>query len=482
MIRAAIKSMMNLMRKSSAAVRLPLLPALLAGLMVAGARGQVQTPPSGGAAAAAPAVAPVMREPAAPVASTIMPPPAPSWSRLNPLSDVPEWRKLADFNQTMTRVEFETALKEIYSDGSALPPPWKVTTEGVEVQTGAADMPVVKITFHDGSPNTPQPPPPPKYWRAARELPPLKDRLPLSDMHIALDPGHIGGTYARMEERFLSFHPAEAVQEGDLALAVAQELKPRLEALGAHVRLVREKNEPVTTARPEEMRAIATQVLKDAGIAAPRPTYDGLTGDAKIPTIQWQSEKLFYRVSEIRARAKKVNEEIRPDLVLCLHFNAESWGEAAQPQFSPVNHFHVLVNGHYELPELQFQDVRHELFERHFARIHVEELPLATALAEGVSAATGLPPYTYTTANAHRAGAGRYVFARNLLANRLYRCPVVYLEPFVMNHEETYNRLLRGHYIGRTLVGDALVSSPLEDYVRGVVRGLAAYYRQHRVP
>ena len=121
MIRAAIKSMMNLMRKSSAAVRLPLLPALLAGLMVAGARGQVQTPPSGGAAAAAPAVAPVMREPAAPVASTIMPPPAPSWSRLNPLSDVPEWRKLADFNSssqsTIQSADFAARIASIATAG-----------------------------------------------------------------------------------------------------------------------------------------------------------------------------------------------------------------------------------------------------------------------------------------------------------------------------------------------------------------------------
>jgi hypothetical protein len=301
-------------------------------------------------------------------------------------------------------------------------------------------------------------------------------------MHIALDPGHIGGTYARVEERFLSFHPAEAVQEGDLALIVAQELKPRLEALGAHVRLVREKNEPVTTARPEELRASATQVLKEAGIAAPRPSYDGLTGDAKIPTVQWQSEKLFYRTSEIRARGQKVNDIIRPDLVLCLHFNAEDWGDAAQPQFSPENHFHVLVNGHYPVPELEMQDVRFEMFGRLFARVHAEELPLASAVAEGMAAATGLPPYAYTTPNAHRAGTSRYVYARNLLASRIYRCPVVYLEPYVMNHEETYRRLLRGHYIGRTLVGDKLVSSPLEDYVRGVVRGLQAYYRQNRVP
>jgi hypothetical protein len=74
------------------------------------------------------------------------------------------------------------------------------------------------------------------------------------------------------------------------------------------------------------------------------------------------------------------------------------------------------------------------------------------------------------------------VYARNLLANRLYDCPVVYLEPFVMNHEETYRRLLAGHFVGRTLIAGRLQTSAVEDYVRGVVDGLVAYYQKHRKP
>jgi hypothetical protein len=51
--------------------------------------------------------------------------------------------------------------------------------------------------------------------------------------------------------------------------------------------------------------------------------------------VQWQSEKLFYRVSEIHARAKKVNNTIKPDLVLCLHYNAEAWGDATSRSSRP---------------------------------------------------------------------------------------------------------------------------------------------------
>ena len=81
-----------------------------------------------------------------------------------------------------------------------------------------------------------------------------------------------------------------------------------------------------------------------------------------------------------------------------------------------------------------------------------------------------------------RAGANTAVYARNLLANRIYDCPVVYLEPFVMNHEETYRRLLAGHFVGRTLISGRLQTSAVEEYVSGIVDGLVAYYQKHRKP
>jgi len=63
------------------------------------------------------------------------------------------------------------------------------------------------------------------------------------------------------------------------------------------------------------------------------------------------------------------------------------------------------------------------------------------------------------TPNARLVSATGYVYARNLLANRIYECPVVCLEPYVMNNQDTYQRLLQGHYVGRTLTNGRLRSS-----------------------
>lgn len=465
---------------------------LLASMTLAPAMAQTIAPAPAAAPVAAPAqAAPAQQPPAplpppapAPVPAPIVqpiaaqPPPAPTrWDRVSPLGTRPDWLKLQAFHQTLTRSEFEAAMKDVYSDGSPFQPPWKLEVDGLIVQTGDPLKPEARIAFASRSESPAQGM---RTWRAAAEMPPLKGRPLLSDIHIAIDPGHIGGGYAQMEERFLSFAPGESIQEGDLTLNTAQVLAERLKALGAYVSLVRDRAEPVTQQRPADFLVQARQMLVESGFPKPQESYSGVTGDAKILTVQWQSEKLFYRVSEIHARARKVNETIKPDVVLCLHFNAEAWGDAKTPQFSPMNHMHVLVNGCYSPVELEQQDVRYEMLRRVFSRTHLEELPLAEAVANGMRQTTGLPAYVYTTPNARHAGTNSYVYARNLLANRIYDCPVIYLEPYVMNNEETYRRLLRGHFIGRTLISGRLQSSAIEDYVQGVVKGIVSYYQKNR--
>lgn len=417
-------------------------------------------------------------DPAAPA-----PPPTPQdpaqLVKLSPLGSKPDWALLEAFADSLSQQEFEKAWQEIYSQPNSLPPPFEITQEALLVPGGQAGEPPRRIRFRPTG-DADEHPTPPGFWRSASRLPPLQGRPVLSDLVIALDPGHIGGRWAAMEERLLSFQPGEDIREGDLSLLTARVLKQYLGELGAIVHLVRENAEPVTALRPQDFDKDARQLLTESGFANPAESYLGLAGDTKLLTVQWQREKLFYRVSEIHARGARVNQQIKPDLVLCLHFNAESWGDAAAPQFSPVNHLHALVNGCYSNSELMQQDVRFEMLLRLFGRVHEEELPLAGAVVQSLARSTGLTPYIYTTPNARRVNDNPFLYARNLLANRLYLCPVVYLEPFVMNHEETYRRLLAGHFLGRTLIGGRLVSSAIEDYARGVVEGLVKHYQKQR--
>ena len=422
------------------------------------------------APAPAPAPGPASAPSAAPVAATA--------NSITPLGQPPDWNQLLRYARLFTQEEFRRCLEDLYLEKTRFPVPWVIGPDAVVIQTGQPETPEVRIPFIRRG-ETPAPAPS-RYWRQPAEFPPLNERPPLSDVHIAIDPGHIGGPYAVMEERFLSFQPGESIQEGDLTLLTARILEQRLKDLGAYVTLVRQQPAPVTTKTPADFRLPALETLRQAGFDKPVDSYTGITGEARLLTIQWQSEKLFYRIAEIHARAARVNQEIKPDLALCLHFNAESWGKATEPQPSPVNHLHLLVNGCYSPAELAHQDTRFEMLTRLFNRVHEEEIAVARLLAESLARSTGLPPYRYQTPNAREIPGSPYLYARNLLANRLYQCPTVYFEPFVMNHMETYQRLRRGHWVGRTLIGDTLVTSAIEDYVQGIVDGLVAHYSAHR--
>ena len=101
----------------------------------------------------------------------------------------------------------------------------------------------------------------------------------------------------------------------------------------------------------------------------------------------------------------------------------------------------------------------------------------AEAVAPALAAATGLPPYQYTGPNALRVGGNPYVWARNLLANRLYECPVVYVEPYVMNSPEVFARVQAGDYEGTRDFGGVQRTSIFREYADAVADGLAAYYR-----
>jgi hypothetical protein len=321
----------------------------------------------------------------------------------------------------------------------------------------------------------------PRLWRPANSLAPAKPDKPLSGLRIALDPGHLGGEWAKMEERWFQVGGSAPVEEGDLTLRVARLLAPRLRKLGAKVTFIRNSSEPITLKRPADFKELATKILIKNGVPQPRTDVLDPNDPEKEQTIHWQSEILFYRYSEIRSRAVVVNTKLHPDLVLCLHLNAEGWGDPNHPTLTDINHLHLLVNGSYLKDELEFDDERFEMIRRLLSRAYDEELPLADTIAGAMARETALPAYEYPTSNTvTKVGSTGYVYARNLLATRLYRCPVVYCEPYVMNSSDVFARIQTGDYEGTRSVNGIERKSIFREYADSVADGLAEYYRKAR--
>jgi hypothetical protein len=193
---------------------------------------------------------------------------------------------------------------------------------------------------------------------------------------------------------------------------------------------------------------------------------------------QWKAaESLFYRTSEIRARATYVNQNLKPDLMLCLHFNAVAWGDPANPQLVDENHLHILLHGAYTDDELSYDDQRYEMTRKILQKTIHEEAAVAAVMADVFAEQSGLPPYPYepNSTRARNVGGHPYLWARNLLANRLYDCPVIFFEPYVMNSREVYERIQAGDYPGEAEVAGKMRKSIYREYADALVEGLLQY-------
>jgi hypothetical protein len=396
-----------------------------------------------------------------------------SAEQLTPLSPAPDWKSLDAFQQTITHDEFTQLLNGVYAP--AVDPTLWFAIEPTRVRIAEGNGNWFTLEFSDSSVTKVGP----RYWRRAEELP--ADPIhPLSGLKVALDPGHLGGTWAKMEERWFQIDDSKPITEGDLTLRVAQLIGPRLTALGAQVLWVRSRPGPVTTLSPATLRGLAFLTLVGRGMYPISQNYTGPFDPWREHSIQWEAEKLFYRVAEIHDRAVAVNTLLRPDLTLCLHFNAEPWGDPTHPTLVDTNHLHFIVNGGYSTAELAYADVRFALLVKLLNRSFIEEKGLAESLAEYMGPVTRLPPFHYNTSNACPIGNTGYVWARNLLANRLYQCPVAYVECYVMNSHEFFDRFQAGEYEGLREFNGVMRKNIYEEYADGVVEGVAAYFKKNR--
>ncbi len=382
---------------------------------------------------------------------------------LSALAEAPDWSKLNPYQHTITRGDFESLLTTVFTTGEAWRDLIQIDEHEARIRTG---LPAPNAIFHLAFSSANTASPTPHGWRATRDLPPFPPGKPLAGLHLAIDPGHIGGTWATMEERRLTLGSNPPVCEGDLTLQVAKLLKPRLEALGAKVTLVRHTSEPLTPLRPENLLTLAKATAPPDSTASP----------------QRLAERLFYRTAEIHARAQFINQSLHPDLVLCLHFNAADWGDPNNPKMVDRSHLHLLVNGAYSDEEILLADQRFALLYKLLQHSHEEEVRVGASVAEAMAAATGLPAFQYppTSASVRPIPNQPYLWARNLLANRLYQCPVIFLEPYVMNSTTDYTRLLAGDYEGLRQIAGKPQHSIFREYTDGVVTGLSRHYSRNR--
>src|SRR6266705_1917824 len=216
----------------------------------------------------------------------------------------PRWNVLEKYQETITRDEFTRLIQHAYCTHGFAPDLIAINDKNARILTNRDAQKFFTLRFAEDEASCQ---PVPRLWRPAKSLAPAKPDKPLSGFRIALDPGHLGGKWAKMEERWFQVGDSAPVEEGDLTLRVARLLAPRLRKLGAKVFFVRRSNEPITPKRPDDFKDLARKILIKNGVPQPRLGVLDPNDPEKEQTIRWQSEILFYRYSEVGGRAGLVN-------------------------------------------------------------------------------------------------------------------------------------------------------------------------------
>src|SRR6266702_3255757 len=130
------------------------------------------------------------------------------------LGSKPKWSVLENYQETITHDEFTRLIQNVYCTHGFAPDLIEINEKTARVLVNRETQKFFTLRFAE-NPATEGRQPVPRLWRPARSLPPVRPEKPLFGLKIALDPGHLGGKWAKMEERWFQVGNSPPVQEGD---------------------------------------------------------------------------------------------------------------------------------------------------------------------------------------------------------------------------------------------------------------------------
>lgn len=408
--------------------------------------------------------------------------------KLSPMAPTPNWAALEAYQKTITRDEFTRLIDQVYTPDGAFWDYAKISDEKLQLFSDTAKT-LPLFTLYFAKSEDAEAPLPYVYKTKAVSTDPA---LPLKGLKIALDPGHIGGDWAQLEARYFKLGDDPSVEEAKLNLITCELLADRLQADGADVVWAKRGYEPVTHLRPDSLHREAIAALAQS--SGFKPTASGYTpsflfgipvpGSAKRKAgqsaiearIDNEAALLFYRVAEIRARSEVVNKA-RPDLTICVHYNADDWGNPDKPTLTGHSRLVIFTNGAYEKSEVAFDDYKYDLLRKLLDRTAVQEERGCALVGQAMLDTLKYPPESYPGSYfAHHVTDVPSVYARDLMANRLYHGPVIYCEGPYMNAKDAYYRIIAGDYLGMKTIQGESVPSIYRQYAAAIEEGVLKYF------
>jgi N-acetylmuramoyl-L-alanine amidase len=316
---------------------------------------------------------------------------------------------------------------------------------------------------------------------------------PLKGLRIAIDPGHLGGELAQVEERWVAIPATDgsttySFDEGSLAAATACCLRTKLVALGAEVMLTKEKPgqavyEKSFTAWCQEEFGVTCDA--DWVLPAVQKKMLALLRSGVIPNIEQRDERiaellklsaigavdrlkqalfrLCYNQKDLMARIEKIRS-FAPDLTLVIHYNAH--GRNSNTVAVDDNYNMAFIPGGIEGSILSLERARTALVRLLVTPIIVQSHLLASCIGKAMEQELGVSllniPYSPTIS------VERGVYARNLALLRSACSPICYGESLIQNNYDEAVRLAQKDFLVDGMVTSSRVEQVAEAYCKGV--------------
>lgn len=293
----------------------------------------------------------------------------------------------------------------------------------------------------------------------------------LVGVKIALDPGHFGGPFAYLEERFIDIPSSEFSEEeegyslqfdeGTLSYLTASYLKILLEKEGAIVYLTR-------------------RGIGEGGL--PSGFFDWLKENPKLWTSDTTLRKLFklYNQADLYARAEKVNA-FAPDLSVILHFNAHTQpGQNDSNSRVTAHNFNlVFIPGAFNAAELGSERSRYEFLRLLLGKDLYRSLALSRSILTAftdhlrVPIVCELDEARYLESACLKVEEG--IYARNLTLTRLIHGPLCYGESLIQNNANEAVHLSKRDFV----IDGVSCSSRIKEVAEAYFQGIKEYLRSH---
>lgn len=370
------------------------------------------------------------------------------------------WHELDRYQETITRKEFDRLLTRFFNPSKAIYSYLDINDNRVIIynDTGKtkADF-TLRFAPNDAACKCST-----FSFKTIADLNALKNPAdkPLKGVKIALDPGHIGGKWADMEERQISWANYPVIREGDANLIVAKKVKPRLEALGATVMMTHDTSDPVTPTRPADYMAEAAAEGKG----------------------HRQAEMYFYRREEIYVRGQNLKTKFQPDFTISLHFNATELSGGGE--ITHDNRHAIFMEAAFGPDEVSREMWRYFLFAKLLERAIPMEGAMGDFLTEEILKVAPLRANAYAwTKYTCPINDNPYNNGRNLAMTREFPGPTVLCEFFYMNNPWTAARMTAGDYSGTKHIEGAggNYRSIYEDYADAVVNAVRRLFTKWTV-